>query len=720
MNGNHQEDSEGTVVGRVTNPSYEELQEARITAYALGQLDAVEKAAAEAELAASETARRTVQDIQTLAQQVRETSRGMVFPPSPVLRAAVESRLSQATLPMVAYPANVLDVPPLPAMPARRSWRTWAAVATAACLLLGAVGLYFGRRDRATETGPGQLDRDYVAGPSLVEKSPRESRLPAAAGRVAAKSPPLNIAENSGGLRPHVTLPEPPSAVAHQGTAPVLEKPGPTGVASSTAPPVAAASAAREPTAGQLTTVAPNAASPDQAAPGSLTPGIVRSVQRRAKHMPARDPGFLGLGGAAGPAYISVPPEMAPRSPAEKPKETRSSALPGGPGKFGAGIGASGTDGDGSPRAGSDSKGTAIPRPGNGSKHFPPSESYLGLPPGMRPDRVKSPDVKTGKKGKGPPPAGPDLDVPDESVPADMVENDFLPAAKFPYSAFSLEVDTSSYPDVERYLRAGIWPPAHRVQIEDLVNSFRYDDPQPKGDVPFFIRVEAAGCPWARDHRLLRIAVVARGASATGTERSRAGQAPSAPPPVADDVRVQLEFNPALVASYRLIGYDGPPVVVVGHKADARLSTGLSFAAGQTVTALYEVIPAKPSKPAEGEARPAKSPRTPARDPIAVDRSTELLTVRLLYRRPRSEEYRLLAAALTDSGRSFDAASPDFQFAAAVAAFGMAFRGSQYRGDISLEAIQRIADSARGEDPGGLRTGFVDLVRIARQLGAGR
>jgi len=120
------------------------------------------------------------------------------------------------------------------------------------------------------------------------------------------------------------------------------------------------------------------------------------------------------------------------------------------------------------------------------------------------------------------------------------------------------------------------------------------------------------------------------------------------------------------------------------------------------------------------ESHPPKSHRTPPRDPTAVDRSSELLTVRLRYQRPGATQYWLLECAGTDSGQSFAAASRDFQFAAAVAAFGMALRRSQFRGDITLEAVEQIADSARGDDPDGLRAGFVDLVRIARQLGAGR
>jgi hypothetical protein len=338
-------------------------------------------------------------------------------------------------------------------------------------------------------------------------------------------------------------------------------------------------------------------------------------------------------------------------------------------------------------------------------------------PGGEKPSTVSKTgkdSAKPGKKAKASLAAPAEIDLPDEPMPDVVAENEFLPAAKFPYSAFSLETDPRAYALVDRYLRAGHLPRADQVEIEGLLNHFGYDDPQPTGDVPFAVRIEGADCPWARDHRLVRIAIVGQDSPAAGAEQGRAGQDAS-PQPIANHVRVQLEFKPARVASYRLIGYDGPPIT--GKKTEGSLATGLSFAAGQTVTALYEVVPAPPSKPAVVDLRPAKTQRPPARD-VTAEVSRVTLLVRLHYQRPGAEAYWLLEAPWTDPGQSFDSASRDFRFAAAVAAFGMALRGSQYRGDISLETIERIADSARGEDR--QRAEFVDLVRLARQLGAGR
>ncbi len=341
----------------------------------------------------------------------------------------------------------------------------------------------------------------------------------------------------------------------------------------------------------------------------------------------------------------------------------------------------------------------------------------------MRPDRANPPgagkpgkDPKANKKAKVPPhePLAPS--APNESEADVAVENEFLPAARFPYSAFSLEVDRHAYGYVDRYLRAAHLPLPDRVQVEHLVNYFQYNDPQPAGEVPFAIGIEGAACPWASDHRLVRIAIVGREANALEAKRAGSGGATAAT--IANDVCVQLQFFPALVESYRLIGYDGPPLS--SQKSDGSLPRGVSFSAGETVTALYELVPAKPASPAATDARPPKSQRTPAYDPTAVHPMRLSLIVRLRYQKPRSEEYGFAQVPWTDSGRAFDAASNDFRFASAVAAFGMVLRGSPYCGSITFETVARIADTARGEDPFGQRAEFVDLVGVARRLKAYR
>jgi Ca-activated chloride channel family protein len=92
-----------------------------------------------------------------------------------------------------------------------------------------------------------------------------------------------------------------------------------------------------------------------------------------------------------------------------------------------------------------------------------------------------------------------------------IVENDFIRVLEEPQSTFSIDVDTASYAIVRRYLMdQSILPPRDAVRIEELVNYFKYDYPQPKGDDPFSVNVEIARCPWNADHRLARIGLKGR------------------------------------------------------------------------------------------------------------------------------------------------------------------------------------------------------------------
>jgi len=315
------------------------------------------------------------------------------------------------------------------------------------------------------------------------------------------------------------------------------------------------------------------------------------------------------------------PPEITVPPPKQPPKQAKGAVLPGGSEPFG--------QSEASPASGVTTS--------NG-KHAGAGTTDISLPPGMRPGSTDRNDAaKAGKNGKRPSSASPDDVTPEEPAPSETAENDFLPAERFPYSTFSLESDASVYPGIARFLRAGRLPPVDRVQIEDMVNFFPYDDPQPKGDLPFSVSIETAECPWARGHRLVRVAIVARRAPASEPEADGAGQGRAAQGtteatlPIANDVRVQLKFAPARVASYRLLGYDGPPAAAKTNQGGA--PAGISVEPGHTVTALYEVIPAKPQPPerSASEIRVSKSHRPPDRDLTAVPRSEEFLTVRLRY-----------------------------------------------------------------------------------------
>ncbi|MFM8952257.1 MAG: von Willebrand factor type A domain-containing protein [Planctomycetaceae bacterium] len=459
-----------------------------------------------------------------------------------------------------------------------------------------------------------------------------------------------------------------------------------------------------------------------------------------------------------------------------------------------------------------------------------------------------------------------------------------------PLSTFSIDVDTASYANVRRFLAAGSLPPRDAVRIEELVNSFRSDDPVPDGPDPFAVSLEATACPWHKGRLLVRIGIrgrdVERASRPAGnivflidvsgsmqqpdklplvkqalgmlveelTENDRvsivtyAGNAGLVLPPttgdqkqtilaaieglsaggsthgsagialayeqaaehfiegganrvilatdgdlnvgvtsdaalvdlitqkaaggtfltvlgfgqgnlqdekmekladngngvyayidgvrearkvlveqltgstitIAKDVKIQVEFNPALVASYRLVGYENRLLANSDFRND-RKDAG-EIGAGHTVTALYEVVPVGTAgadgpdgaEPLKYQKQPAATSKPDAATTLVP--SAELLTVKLRFKAPDGDTSTLREYPLADRGAAFDAASADLRFAAAVAAFGMILRGGDHAGCFSLDDVARIAGRALGRDEGGYRAEFLDLVRKAAEL----
>ena len=196
---------------------------------------------------------------------------------------------------------------------------------------------------------------------------------------------------------------------------------------------------------------------------------------------------------------------------------------------------------------------------------------------------------------------------------------------------------------------------------------------------------------------------------------------------IAKDVKIQIEFNPAQIQSYRLLGYENRVMAAADFNNDKKDAGEIG--AGHTVTALYELVPVEVSRK-ENAPRPDVEPlkyqkaitaavAEPKEPKALTDAATsgELLTLKLRYKEPDGIESRLIEFPLKERGKQFNSASKDFQFAAAVASFGMILRGSQHRGSSNASAVAEIAAGAIGEDPNGLRAEFVDLVRRAEKLG---
>jgi Ca-activated chloride channel family protein len=464
-----------------------------------------------------------------------------------------------------------------------------------------------------------------------------------------------------------------------------------------------------------------------------------------------------------------------------------------------------------------------------------------------------------------------------------IYENPFLDAARAPLSTFSIDVDTASYSNTRRFLSEGRLPPRDAVRIEELVNYFPYEYPQPDASAPFSVTAEVAECPWDTRHKLVHIGLQGRKVSAedlppanlvflvdvsgsmgdaaklplvksslrtlaeqlrprdrvavvtyagasgialpsmtgdrkgeivSAVERLQPGgstngasgiqlayrvaeenfirggsnrvilatdgdfnvgvtsdtelvklieekrkggvflsvlgfgsgnynesmmekladkgngnfayidthaeaekalgqQVAGTLATIAKDVKIQVEFNPRLVAGYRLIGYENR-LLADRDFNDDRKDAG-EIGAGHSVTALYEVVPAgqKVENPGVDELKYA----TPA-EPTQGAGTGELLTVKLRYKEPDGDASKPLNVGVLDRQASFRNASENFKFAAAVAQFGLLLRDSRYKGQSSFDGAAELARTSAGADLHGYRAEFLRLVETARNLSA--
>ena len=183
--------------------------------------------------------------------------------------------------------------------------------------------------------------------------------------------------------------------------------------------------------------------------------------------------------------------------------------------------------------------------------------------------------------------------------------------------------------------------------------------------------------------------------------------------PMAKDVKIQVEFNPRMVASYRLIGYE-KRILAARDFNDDRKDAG-DMGAGHQVTALYELVPAREA------AVPAVDPlKYQENKPAAKTEDEELLTVKLRYKDPDGDRSRLLSQSVKADSRNLKTASTDFRFAAAVAAYGMILRESPERGRFTLADVRELAGNSLGLDGRGYRAEFLTLLERAEQLTIGR
>jgi Ca-activated chloride channel family protein len=178
---------------------------------------------------------------------------------------------------------------------------------------------------------------------------------------------------------------------------------------------------------------------------------------------------------------------------------------------------------------------------------------------------------------------------------------------------------------------------------------------------------------------------------------------------IAKDVKIQVEFNPAKVAGYRLLGYENR---MLANKdfADDKKDAG-EIGAGHSVTALYEIVPA--GQPVENDGIELKYSKV---QPTETNFSSELLTVKLRYKEPKEDKSKLLTMGLMDGGQDITVASDNMQLATSVAQFGLILRDSRYKGSSNVGSILSLANSASGNDLNGYRGEFINLVGQAKRL----
>ncbi|MGI8640338.1 MAG: vWA domain-containing protein [Pyrinomonadaceae bacterium] len=463
---------------------------------------------------------------------------------------------------------------------------------------------------------------------------------------------------------------------------------------------------------------------------------------------------------------------------------------------------------------------------------------------------------------------------------AEIDENPFLETSRAPLSTFSIDVDTASYANVRRYLNDGSLPPKDAVRIEELINYFEYDYPQPVGNIPFSVNTEVATCAWNAKHKIVSIGLQGRkvsldnvppsnlvflidvsgsmneprrlpllkdalrilvnqlaskdkvaivvyagssglvlpsttagnkgeilnalnnlsaGGSTNGGQgiqlaynvaqenfikngnnrvilatdgdfnvglssddelvrlienkrqsgislsvlgfgtgntndsmmekladkgngnyayidsqeealKSLGSQVAGTLYTIAKDVKIQVEFNPALVAGYRLIGYENRLLADKDFNDDKKDAGEIG--AGHSVTALYEIVPAGQKIENDG----VDDLKYGKVEPSDTRFSDELLTVKLRYKETNETESKLLTQGLSDKGNSIENASDNLKFASAAAEFGLILRDSRYKGNASFGNVSNLAESSLGNDLKNYRNDFLNLIGKARRL----
>jgi Ca-activated chloride channel homolog len=179
---------------------------------------------------------------------------------------------------------------------------------------------------------------------------------------------------------------------------------------------------------------------------------------------------------------------------------------------------------------------------------------------------------------------------------------------------------------------------------------------------------------------------------------------------IAKDVKIQIEFNPAFVKSYRLVGYENRLLANEDFNDDKKDAGELG--SGHTVTAMYEIIPAGSSEPT-ASIDPLKYQQVA---PTAAATGDEVMTIKFRYKEPNENTSKLITKVLNNKSVRFESSSENCRFACAVAEFGMVLRDSKFKGEGNYQDVIAKAKSAKGKDDEGYRAEFIRLVEMATLL----
>jgi hypothetical protein len=269
-------------------------------------------------------------------------------------------------------------------------------------------------------------------------------------------------------------------------------------------------------------------------------------------------------------------------------------------------------------------------------------------------------------------------------------ENAFESPVAAPLSTFKLTVETGSYADIRNFINKGQKVPASVVRIEEMINYFEYRYPQPEAQNPVSINTEYSSCPWNSKHKLLKVGIQGKNAATL----------------VVKDAKIQIEFNPTIVKGYRLIGYEKRNLRPEDFKTNNQASGLLG---GQTVTALYEVIP-----------NGVDSQYFEEHDGVEYSKVNtgttfggELANIKFRYENPGGKNAEMVKS-VANKADLLQNSSNDFRFCAAVAWFGLKLRQSELIGNRSYAELLKLAKGSVTAESEGSRGEFVRLVEAVK------